>query len=430
MNSQVFTSISGRSMASLISHALRRVAIAAPGIRSQCVAALTEAVERLGQDAVTVITDCDEEVFRLGYGDIAAIQALRDSGVQVRQSTGLRVGILICDDRAWVFAPTALYVQPEIHSDETPNAVELRATDVDRILWRLSPQAREVDQRRPSPPDLCQELDDAHTEIGHIGLSDAVLTNTAALLETAPPIAFDIARQVRVFEPYLQYVKIRLRGCAIQRRRIEVPKTIQGLDSSADINSRLRTTFELIEKSSEVSSKALEDELRQIRDDLTRPLGEPFGRVLLRSVRPRFDERIEQFRRRLNEHRKAVQQRLSDHLKASHAQLLKHFLPLVKQSPPDRLLGEISTSEPTDECIRSWLQSELDDVFPLPEELLSGMQLEILFQDVTYETLNQEDFGDKLRKAYPRVNWDKPFDEYNAAKACDDGTYHTNVPCA
>jgi hypothetical protein len=43
-------------------------------------------------------------------------------------------------------------------------------------------------------------------------------------LKDAPPVPFDVARQVRVFESYLQYVELRLPGVAIQRRRIAIPR--------------------------------------------------------------------------------------------------------------------------------------------------------------------------------------------------------------
>jgi len=45
------------------------------------------------------------------------------------------------------------------------------------------------------------------------------------------------------------------------------------------------------------------------------------------------------------------------------------------------------------------------------------MKLDVQFRDVTYETLNEEGFGEKLRDAYPQVEWDKPFNEFDAAKA-------------
>jgi hypothetical protein len=47
---------------------------------------------------------------------------------------------------------------------------------------------------------------------------------------------------------------------------------------------------------------------------------------------------------------------------------------------------------------------------------MSDMSLDVQFRDVTYETLNQPGFGEKLREAFPLVNWDKPFEEFDAAR--------------
>ena len=36
-------------------------------------------------------------------------------------------------------------------------------------------------------------------------------------------------------------------------------------------------------------------------------------------------------------------------------------------------------------------------------------------KDVTFETLNRQDFLDTLQEAFPRVNWEKPHEEFRAA---------------
>jgi hypothetical protein len=48
------------------------------------------------------------------------------------------------------------------------------------------------------------------------------------------------------------------------------------------------------------------------------------------------------------------------------------------------------------------------------------MGLSVHFRDVTYETLNNKDFREALRRAFPYVNWDKPFDEFDAAKSKEE----------
>ena len=90
--------------------------------------------------SVEVVIDCDDEVLRLGYGNMKAIARLNNAGIPLRQSTGLRVGVLIVDDE-WLFTPTALYVQAEVHSDETPNVLRLSRQEAERVAQRLSIQA-------------------------------------------------------------------------------------------------------------------------------------------------------------------------------------------------------------------------------------------------------------------------------------------------
>jgi len=45
------------------------------------------------------------------------------------------------------------------------------------------------------------------------------LATVKVAIEIAPPVKFDVVRQVRVFEPYLQYVELYLAGAAVQRQR-------------------------------------------------------------------------------------------------------------------------------------------------------------------------------------------------------------------
>lgn len=43
------------------------------------------------------------------------------------------------------------------------------------------------------------------------------------------------------------------------------------------------------------------------------------------------------------------------------------------------------------------------------------MELEQTYKDVTFETLNKPDFVQSLRKAFPAVDWNKAYDEFQAA---------------
>jgi hypothetical protein len=90
-----------------------------------------------------------------------------------------------------------------------------------------------------------------------------------------------------------------------------------------------------------------------------------------------------------------------------------YYVPLVVQNPHDAMRGPFRKFG-EDEA-RLWLSSELDRVFPKAEALLQRMQLDVRFKDVTFETLNREDFLNAIRAAFPHVDWEKAYSEFRAA---------------
>lgn len=220
-------------------------------------------------------------------------------------------------------------------------------------------------------------------------------------------------RQVRVFEPYLQYVELTLTGAAIQRKRIRIPKSLQNLGASKHLEGKLKTTFDLIEKSSTVSSKAIEEELNEIRKNFTPSLGKEHGRVVLKSAKPILMQRLDDLRKKLEEHREKVENELQTQLDESRRQIIEYYFPLARKNPPDALIGSLFDVD--DASIRTWIEQQLDTVFPTADELIQDMELREHFKDITYETLNQTDFLTALKTAFPKINWDNPYNEFKAA---------------
>ncbi len=292
----ILTALSSRSIAAWVSQAQRRVVYAAPGIHPQPAAALAELSSRLPLTSITVSLDFDEHTLRMGYGTLEAVEILSAAGIIPTHSPGFRSGILIVDDRGWIFSPTALYLEAEPQSDETPNAVELSPDQVKALAIRLSPAAQKEAIEQAENPAEGQAIAQLTTELGVAAVAPAHLATVKAAIKIAPPVKFDVVRQVRVFEPYLQYVDIKLTGAAIQKNKVAIPKSLQQLGTSQELRARLRTTFDLIEKGSALSSKDIDDKVGQLRKTFTPSLGERLGRVMLKNARPLFDQRLEELK--------------------------------------------------------------------------------------------------------------------------------------
>ena len=411
----LFCSLSSPRIADLIRSARYSVCYAAPGVQTDVAQAMAETSGRLGSEMLTVCLDFDERVMRMGYGEIGAVQLLRDAGIDVRSTSGLRTAMVIVDAAGFVFTPTALYLEAEPTGSVVFNAIRMSGEQVAEALARLSPAAKAIAVAQAKTPEEKMRIEALPLDVGSKQVTDAEFVDVGNNLKKAPPVRFDLARQVRVFEPYLQYVDLKLSGAAIQRHRLAIPASIQKLGGSQQLQKRLRTTFDLIEKGSKLSSKPLEEALKEIRDNFTPSLGKNHGRVVLQAQKPNLVERLSAFGAKLAKHKADVAALLQQHLDESREEIIKYYLPRVLEAPPDALLGQLLSGKPTNDDAKKWLEGNLKRVFPSAESLIKEMKLEVHFKDVTFETLNREDFLESVKAAFPNPDWDKAYNEFKAA---------------
>lgn len=418
--SSLFIALSSQHIAALILQATRHVCYAAPGIQAEVADAILRLKTKSPGVSVVVNLDFSEKTLRLGYGSLAAVEKLRKHGVQPVHYAGFRSSVLLIDDRGWVYTPTALYLESEPHSNETPNALGLSTGQVQDLRIRLSPAARQEAIQMAPTPEAAKQIADTPLDVSTHPVEESHFVNVQKAIELAPPVKFDVARQVRVFEPYLQYVELSLTGAAVERHRVRIPKSIQGLDSAKELEGRLQTTFDLIESRGDLSSKKLEAELNEIRKNFTPSLGKDHGRVVLKNAKPKLIERIEELRKKLEAHQAKVENELQISIDESKKQVVEYYLPIVRNKVPDALLGQSLHGVPDDDAIRRWLHKELAREFPHASKLVKKMRLDERYKDVTYETLNQPDFLEAVSEAFPYVDWKKAYSEFKAAGEAGD----------
>jgi hypothetical protein len=415
----LFCSLSSVRIAEMVRTAQHAVCYAGPGIQPDVAQAMAETAQRLGPEMMTVSVDFDDRVMRMGYGDVGAVKLLLESGIAVQSSPGLRTALVIVDNEGYIFTPTALYLEAEPTGGVSSNAVRMSREQVAQALARLSPAAKAIAVAQADTPEAKQRIEAVTVDVVSAPITPKKLAEVSTNLKEVPPVRFDLARQVRVFEPYLQYVELKLTGAAIQRHRLAIPASIQKLGGSEELENRLRTTFDLIERGSTLSSKPLEDALNEIRKNFTPSLGKDHGRVVLKAAKPRLVERLAEFRAKLDAHQKTVAADLQKHLDASREQIVAYYQPRVIEARPDALLGQSLSGAISEDAAKKWINGELDRVFPSAESLIHEMKLDERYKDVTFETLNRDDFLKSVKEAFPTVDWEKAYKEFRAAGQAD-----------
>ena len=409
-----FCHLSSQRMAEMIAKSKGPICYAGPGIHMPVAVALADAARRIDQELITVWIDFDERAMRMGYGEIEAVKHIREAGIEIHHAAALRSSLFIADGEGYTFTPTPLYLEPE-PVDTVRNALRLTESQVSEALVRLSSAARVIAVSLASSHEEKSRISNLPEEGNSVPVDKNIFEAVQENLSAVPPVKFDVARQVRVFEPYLQYVDLRLTGAAIQRHRVAIPPSIQKLGSSKELEGRLRTTFDLIRKDGDLSSKPLETELNEIRKNFTPSLGKEHGRVVLKGAKKELIKRLDTFQEKLQEHQKKVHDNLQEQLNDSKQQIIEYYLPIVLSSPPDALLGRLLSGDVTEDLAIKWLTLELDKVFPKAEYLVKKMTLDVQYKDVTFETLNREDFLTSVKKAFPEVDWEGAYEEFKAA---------------
>ncbi len=398
----------GSSLASdLVHRAKRRVLYCAPGLQQPLAAALVNSRRLLGWDAVRVVLDVADSTARMGYGDFEAVALLKEGDVDVRVEPGLRTCVLVCDDIGFAFFTPPMLVETQDDQHIGPNALAMHPAQVQSVLEAMFAPPH-VATHGSSPP------------VGKEELSNEQLQQVKESLDANPPQKFDLARKVNVFNAFIEFVELRLTGLHIARHTVQLPRDlILALRDNATAK-RLLTTFKLVSDESKVAKEAAEidQRVRALREKYTRSLGDGLGSVILRSKREVFSGEVQDIRDAIEKFQAKVLERLDKELADSRKKLVEGLLPAVRKSPPPALQAQVS-GKPTADVLRRYLDDELKRVFPSAKSLIGEMKLDWVPKGVTYETLSNPEFQERVRAAFPYENWDKPFSEFAAVPTSD-----------
>ena len=128
---------SDQALVELIARARNRLVVIAPALTKRVADAVARRLDELGHLAVTVILNSDPEVYRLGFGDEDALDAIRTASASnlfdLREQPGVRIGVVIADGTTMVYSPVSKNIEAGSTSNEKPNAILLTDGAADRI---------------------------------------------------------------------------------------------------------------------------------------------------------------------------------------------------------------------------------------------------------------------------------------------------------
>lgn len=392
------TTVDDVYLCQLIQSVKRRLVYMTPGMSDQVAEAVCRKWDELTPAAVNIILDVDPEVCRMGFGTIDAIKKLNEKarkiGTAIHEQPGVRIALLIADDVTLFFAPTPLLIEGGSDAQVRPNAVKLNLVPADIAR------------------DMGLENASERAAVGTSPISPTKIMETSNDLVRNPPMKFDIARKVRVFNSQIEFVEFELRGHQIGKRKVNIPSDLLGLAKDDKTKKLLHSSFQLIDdEDAKISGAEITDHKQKIVNDFLVNLPN-FGNVILRSKKEEFEAAVNDLEKHIEAFQKELEAKLQKAINKNRTTLVNALAPAVIAQTPDRW-KKFLPSNPSPDDIRQVLDCELSDHFGTAEMNLKKINVSLIFKGVTYETLNNPKFILTVKNRMPILNL---YEEYEAAK--------------
>jgi hypothetical protein len=388
VSERTFAVASDQVLVGLIRDAKRRLVVVAPALSKDVAEAIVARLPDLGRLDITVILDADPEVYRLGFGEVEALEALRKASAAehlgLREQPGVRIGVMIADDAMMIYAPVSKNIEAGSTSVEKPNAIML-----DGGAARIAASVEGAD------------------EIGKAALQPASVEKMQADLKANPPKSFDIARKLNVFTSKVQYVEFEAKNYRLAKRQIPLPLELVDVTDDklkARMNSRIAAPVEEVpleitfgpadaSETLAVDQTWLDNEKARIERDYTFPIPR-FGRVILYKDKERFAKDANRFVRIVEAYQKALKAHMDKSRDNFTKQIVEEYRPRWRRQPSEYF--KRWDLEPSAKNIEDRLTKLANDVFARAIAF-QAPEVRVVFKNVSFENIQDENFLKPLK---------------------------------
>ncbi|CAH1748283.1 conserved protein of unknown function [Thauera humireducens] len=370
--------------------------------------------------SITVILDCDPEVFRLGLGTIEGVERVSayasQNLLELRSQPGVRVGVVVADKQMMIFAPVPLLVEAGSTSNEKPNALLLTGASATAVACAAGAEGETLPQG---------------AEIGAQAMLPQMIEAAKEDLKRSPVQPFDLSRQAQVFSSKIQFVDFSVERYQMTQKTVRIPAHLMGLDG--DLEERWRNSLRVLDEDAasveievcsgdgkstnkvNVGPKLLDGERKRIQEKYLIPVN-GMGNVMFRKDQAAFDAEVKVFERLLTSYHDALTGKLQSSLDGIVGQVVRRLLPSVKTKLPEayKRRGELAGDD-----LEQMLTDDINRAISI-ESLIKPPKVTKIYKAISYQSVRSEDFLTRLKEGFrkakvPPSQTRDIFDETSAA---------------
>ena len=381
-----------------------------PGVDGIVADALRERAQRRTTKA-SVVIDGSHHAERSGYGETSTCRDLMDV-TELKAMPGTRLGLLVTERGAWLFAPRAGRLDPR--EEGGLSAVMLGAhRDEARAL------SERIVGRTSQAPQTNTDAGEEHSEEFPEGrvhdadepraMSETITKKTVEQAEKAieehPPRDYAKEREISVYTAFVGYIEMRLAGASLGKgARLKIPNELveRGLGEN-EVRKRINESVKInLEEDVDTGVREINERLNAIRTLYTRQLGEPHGRIYRKRQRTELEGHLKDLRKEIARANSALEDKIETALRKQLDDLAETYSKQTAQG----VLPAMNKEKMSELLHRAWHEAGA--------VRRREVKLEVTFKDLTWETLQDTTMRERIVEQFPDLENSTLYREYRA----------------
>ena len=382
----------------------------------------------------SIILDNNRHVYYTGYGTVDALKLLRENGIKIAGADGIRIDILIADDKALIYSPTPRTVE-KLPSGDTPNGILTDASAVKNLVLNIELRSETTQENLTNKMVTDDALAQAAGSLKNNKLiireiPDQEIEETAnAVAKTIPN--FNLCEILQVYTSCIQFVEPILTGINnIKKTKITLPSELLHLTTDKEVQENLKTTYSLF--ANETAIIDLTKDINKRYDDLLKTYTtqlKDFGRIIKKEKIDEFETAVAKLNRHMQNQRDELQKHLASTLEKARTSVCSTLYQTMSEHPTADLKKYLGGSPYDKKIIKEYVDKRVQDAFARHENITEKIGLKFMYKDVTIKMLESEDFNNEIKKHEDLYFFIEgqggPVDKHLAAKEVRPGEENT-----
>lgn len=404
--------LSYKKIIDLMFEAKKHLLISLPSIDEEIAEAL---ILRIKETEIKVVIDNSEESIRNGFGEVKAIEKIRDAGIKLKQCSGNLVLFIIADDIGYFIFPQSRIFSDILEDPKGANAVRIDPVTIQLLILNyfsseqiteeiISDKHEAISESINHFEKVLSELKQEGVNVSSEDFNENRFQEFKKKLELNPPLEPDLQRKINTYTAKIQFVELKFSGGNLENRIAQLPKKAIPINSEELKNlllTRIKMFQDLSKNPDYKKFQDFKDKVDKLRKDFLIPITCRQGKSIIKvEQKEKFKSELDKLKKEATTLNTVLTEMLEEG-KMNTTDLLRNELKAFLTNNEPEELRLIQKEELKQRKLNDIINTIVVSIkFPDVKKLIEKISLNELYYDLTWNDFKEE----KLLKEFFEKN--------------------------